>query len=86
MKTILATGGLGFIGSHTCISLIKKGYDVLIVDSLVNSKLNVLSKIKDICTISKTHDKGEIFFEKGDIRDRNWLYQIFEDFKKEVDL
>ena len=83
MKTILATGGLGFIGSHTCISLIKKGYDVLIVDSLVNSKLNDLSKIKDICTISKTHDKGEIFFEKGDIRDRNWLYQIFEDFKKE---
>ena len=53
MKTILATGGLGFIGSHTCVSLINKGYDVLIVDSLVNSKLNVLSKIKNILRILK---------------------------------
>ena len=34
---ILVTGGTGYIGSHTCISLLEKGYDVTIVDNLVNS-------------------------------------------------
>ena len=38
MKRILVTGGTGYIGSHTCISLLEKGYDVTIVDNLVNSK------------------------------------------------
>ena len=45
MKKILITGGTGFIGSHTCLVLLDKGYDLLIVDSLVNSSPNVM-KIK----------------------------------------
>ena len=44
MKTILATGGLGFIGSHTCISLLENDFNVYIVDSLFNS-FNVLKNI-----------------------------------------
>ena len=45
---ILVTGGLGYIGSHTAVELLKKGFDVLIVDDLSNSKLNVLDIIKDV--------------------------------------
>ena len=45
---ILVTGGLGYIGSHTAVELLQKGFDVVIVDDLSNSKLNVFDKIKDI--------------------------------------
>jgi UDP-glucose 4-epimerase len=42
---ILVTGGTGYIGSHTVVELQKKGYDVVIVDDLSNSYINVLDKI-----------------------------------------
>ena len=38
MKNILVTGGAGYIGSHTCIELIKSGYNPIVVDNLYNSK------------------------------------------------
>ena len=46
--SILVTGGTGYIGSHTIIELYKKGYDVVVVDNLSNSKKIVLDKIKEI--------------------------------------
>ena len=42
--SILVTGGAGFIGSHTAVELLNKGYDVIIVDNLVNSKESVIIK------------------------------------------
>lgn len=45
---ILVTGGLGFIGSETVVSLIRENYDVVIVDNLFNSKITVLDKIQKI--------------------------------------
>ena len=48
MKTILATGGLGFVGSHTCVALLQKGYDVLVIDSLVNSSEDILKNLNKI--------------------------------------
>lgn len=45
---ILVTGGAGFIGSHTVIQLIEKGYEVVIVDNYCNSKPEVLNRIKTI--------------------------------------
>ena len=45
---ILITGGTGYIGSHTVIELIDNGYDVVIVDNLCNSKINVLDRIEII--------------------------------------
>ena len=45
---ILVTGGTGYIGSHTCISLLEKGYDVTIVDNLVNSKAIVVERIEEL--------------------------------------
>ena len=45
---VLVTGGLGYIGSHTTVELLQKGFDVVIVDDLSNSKLNVFDIIKEI--------------------------------------
>ena len=45
---ILVTGGLGYIGSHTTVELLQRGFDVVIVDDLSNSKLNVFDKVKEI--------------------------------------
>jgi UDP-glucose 4-epimerase len=47
-KTILLTGGLGYIGSHTAVQLIEEGYEVVIVDNLSNSRLEVLEGIERI--------------------------------------
>lgn len=67
-KTILVTGGTGFIGSHTVVELIEAGYDVVIVDNLSNSKIEVLDGIEqitgvrpvfeqiDLCDIKSTED------------------------------
>ncbi len=48
---ILVTGGLGFIGSHTVVELISSGHEVVIVDNLVNSKIEVLDQIEKITKI-----------------------------------
>ncbi|MEO9804816.1 MAG: UDP-glucose 4-epimerase GalE [Reichenbachiella sp.] len=47
-QKILVTGGTGFIGSHTTVELIKDGYEVVIVDDLSNSKIEVLDGIQEI--------------------------------------
>ena len=57
MKNILVTGGAGFIGSHTCLNLLKKGKNILIIDSLANSSIKVLSKIEYLLS---NNNKGEI--------------------------
>ena len=48
MKTILVTGGAGYIGSHTTIELINAGYDVVVVDNLYNSKLEAVKRVEQI--------------------------------------
>ena len=47
MKAIVVTGGAGFIGSHTSLSLLEKGYNVFIIDSFVNSSKEIIDKIKE---------------------------------------
>jgi UDP-glucose 4-epimerase len=48
MATILVTGGLGYIGSHTVVALQQAGHEVLVIDNLANSSLEVLNRIKSI--------------------------------------
>ena len=48
---ILVTGGLGFIGSHTVVELQKEGYDVIIIDDLSNTRMEVLDGITEITKI-----------------------------------
>jgi UDP-glucose 4-epimerase len=71
-KTILVTGGSGFIGSHMVVELIEKCYQVVIVDSLVNSKIEVLDSIQ---TITGVRPK----FYELDICDLNSFKKVFEE-------
>ncbi len=70
---VLVTGGVGYIGSHTCIELIKAGFEPVIIDNLSNSKEVVLDRIKTIT------GKRPVFMQ-GDIRDAAFLNSVFESF------
>ena len=70
-KKILVTGGLGFIGSHTSLKLLEKDYDLIILDNLSNSKIEVKDVIRSL--INKDFE-----FIEGDIRDKNLLRKIFK--------
>lgn len=72
MKKILVTGGLGFIGSHTVIQLIENGYEPIIIDNLVNSKLEVLNRLEKITGIRPK-------FYQYDVRDEEHLDKIFSE-------
>ena len=48
MKRILVTGGLGYIGSHTCVALVEAGYHPVVVDNLKNTRLSVKTSIEEI--------------------------------------
>ncbi len=67
---ILVTGGAGYIGSHTVIELFAKGYEVIIIDDLSNSKPFVLDRIEEISGTKPT-------FYKFNLLDENMLEQVF---------
>ena len=72
--TILVTGGTGYIGSHTCVELLDKGYDVVVFDNLYNSKIDVVDRIKEITG-------KEIIFYKADLTDKESMRVVFENHK-----
>ena len=67
---ILVTGGAGYIGSHTCVELLSKGYNVIVIDNLVNSCEKSLERVRDITGKNVT-------FYQNDVRDRAALDRIF---------
>lgn len=71
MKKIVITGGLGFIGSHTVVELENQGYEVIIIDNLSNSTLDVLNGIEKI-TGNRPH------FENIDLRDKKAVARFFK--------
>ncbi|WP_076592230.1 UDP-glucose 4-epimerase GalE [Herminiimonas arsenitoxidans] len=71
---ILVTGGAGYIGSHTCVELIKAGYQVVVVDNLCNSKISVLDRVATITGTS-------LPFIQIDLRDRESLEQVFSEYQ-----
>jgi UDP-glucose 4-epimerase len=73
---ILVTGGAGFIGSHTVVELLTRGYDVTIVDSLVNSKMESVKRVTELA------GRAPEFF-KVDLCDRPALEAVFD--RKPVD-
>lgn len=70
-RTILLTGGAGFIGSHTIIELDKVGYEVVVVDNLINSKEEAIRRVEKI--INKPID-----FVRADVRDREAMNKLFD--------
>lgn len=64
-KTILVTGGLGYIGSHTVVELINNGYDIIIVDSLRNSEKFILNRIEDITSVRPVFYQEDVCNEAG---------------------
>ena len=71
MKKILVTGGLGYIGSHTCVDLLEKNYEIIIVDNLCNSELDTLNSIYSI-----TKKKPKFF--NCDITNYEELFHLFK--------
>lgn len=72
MKTILVTGGAGYIGSHTTIELIEAGYDVVIVDNLYNSKTEAVRRVEQIVG-------RKIKFYKADVCDKDAMRKVFKE-------
>ena len=75
MKTILVTGGAGFIGSHTSLLLLKKGFNLIILDSFLNSNPKVIERISKLSGIKNIQKRIDLI--KGDIRDQELLERIF---------
>jgi UDP-glucose 4-epimerase len=72
MKTILITGGAGYIGSHACVAFLEAGYDIVVLDNLSNSSPESLKRVRELT--------GQDFpFIEGDIRDRATLDRLFRD-------
>nr|WP_319555072.1 UDP-glucose 4-epimerase GalE [uncultured Vibrio sp.] len=67
---VLVTGGMGYIGSHTCLQMIEAGMEPIIVDNLCNAKVEVLSRIEALTGKQPT-------FYQGDIRDEAFLDLVF---------
>lgn len=75
--SILVTGGAGYIGSHTCIELMKAGYEVVVVDNFYNSKREALRRTAELA--------GKQFsFYECDIRDKKGLEKVFSEEKIEA--
>ncbi len=71
MKKILVTGGLGYIGSHTVVELQLAGYEVLIIDNLSNTSIDVLQGITEITNVPPN-------FKRLDLRIKNEVVDFFQ--------
>ena len=67
---VLVTGGLGYIGSHSCVELARAGHRLLVVDNLANSKQSVLQRIRELAP------GAEIEFLRADVRDAAALERV----------
>ncbi len=71
---ILVTGGAGYIGSHTCVELLNRGHEVVVLDNFCNSSEKALERVSEICG-----KRAQLF--KGDVRDKALLNEIFQQNK-----
>jgi UDP-glucose 4-epimerase len=72
-KTVLVTGGAGYIGSHTAVELIEAGYDVVIADDLSNSEMSAVEGVRRITG-------RDIPFEQVDCNDRGAMGALFDKY------
>ena len=76
-KTVLVTGGAGYIGSHTCLELVSTGnYNVVVVDNLDNSSEESLRRVRQLTSCGE----DRLAFRECDIRNRAGLEKILQEF------
>ena len=80
---VLVTGGAGFLGSHTCLALLEKNHEIVIIDSFINSHRKSLEKVEQIMILNNNKKKFEIKIHVGDIRDEKLLDDLFINSKKQ---
>jgi len=72
LKTILITGGAGYIGSHACVEFLNAGYDIVVLDNLCNSSPESMKRVRELTGL-------DFPFIEGDIRDRATLDKLFHE-------
>ena len=78
MARLLIVGGGGFIGTHTCLTLLNFNHKLVIVDNFSNSSPTALERVKDLALLEENNKNFEI--KKGDIRDEKFLESIFKHY------
>ncbi len=78
---ILVPGGAGFIGSHTCLALLEKGYEITVIDSYINSHKKSLQRVLDIVKRNNRVKNISIDIEIADIRDEKAVEKLFIRYK-----
>ncbi len=76
---VLVTGGAGFIGSHTCVALLERGYEILVVDSFVNSHKESLERVIKIVKPSNNNTCFDFKIINSDLRDEEILDKLFSE-------
>lgn len=91
-NTVLVTGGAGYIGSHTCLELLKENYRVVVVDNLDNASEESLRRVRELTRISTSDTEGiasprnaspeeeRLVFRHCDIRDTDALEGVLSEF------
>lgn len=74
---VLVTGGAGYIGSHTCLELLRSGHEVFVVDSLCNSNKESLTRVQRL-------SNRTLGFSQCDVRDTQALSEIFDQFRPDT--
>ena len=70
---VVVTGGAGYIGSHTCLELLRSGHEVYVIDNLYNGNKEALTRVQRLSNLS-------LEFRYGDVRDADVLDEIFDEF------
>ncbi len=79
LKGILITGGLGFIGSHTCSILLENNFKLYLIDNLENSSGNSIEYLKSLELLNKKNKfENRLVFKKGDIKNFDFLKEVFQ--------
>ncbi len=78
MKSILVTGGAGFIGSHTCLVLLENGLDIFVIDSFINSSQISIEKVCLVLKNVNVDVESKIHLIKGDIKVKSDIEKVFQ--------
>ena len=79
MKTILVTGGSGFIGSHTCLILLRNGFEIFVIDSFINSSPKSLTKVKKILERNKIDVENKLHLFNIDLKNKIKIEELFKE-------